>query len=158
PHERLRTVRSAGMRYRGQSYEVDVPVTALRTAADLAGLIQRFHDAHSRRYGHMAQNEAVEMVNFQVTAVAAIPRPSWRKVATGAAGAPKPRDVRPAYFAAGEALPTSVFRRAELAPGITIDGPAIIEEKTSTTVLYPAQSAEVDDYLNLEISLAAAGS
>ena len=158
PHERLRTVRSAGMRYRGQSYEVDVPVTALRTAADMAGLIQRFHDAHSRRYGHMAQNEAVEMVNFQVTAVAAIPRPSWRKVATGAAGAPKPRDVRPAYFAAGEALPAPVFHRAELAPGITIDGPAIIEEKTSTTVLYPAQSAEVDDYLNLEISLAAAGS
>src|SRR5262249_50338585 len=76
-------VRRGGWRYGGRSYGLGVPDPAFRPAPDVAGLIQRSPDAHSRRYGHMAQNEAVEMVNFQVTAVAAIPRPSWRKVATG---------------------------------------------------------------------------
>src|SRR6202043_2422768 len=73
--EQLTTLRSAGMRYRGQSYEVSVPVNELHNDADLAALAKRFHEAHRRRYGHMAESEAVEIVNFQVTAVGAIPKP-----------------------------------------------------------------------------------
>jgi N-methylhydantoinase A len=46
-----------------------------------------------------------------------------------------------------------VFRRSALQPGMWIEGPAIIEEQTSTTVLYPGQRAEVDDYLNIECTL-----
>jgi N-methylhydantoinase A/oxoprolinase/acetone carboxylase beta subunit len=53
--EQLSTLRSAGMRYRGQSYEVSVAVTELNSAADLAMLGKRFHEAHRRRYGHMAE-------------------------------------------------------------------------------------------------------
>jgi N-methylhydantoinase A len=44
-----------------------------------------------------------------------------------------------------------VFRRAALPAGAAIDGPAIIEEKTSTTALYPGQRARIDGFLNLEI-------
>jgi N-methylhydantoinase A len=46
-----------------------------------------------------------------------------------------------------------VLRRSVLAPGARIEGPAIIEEKTSTVVLYPSQRATVDEYLNVEIQL-----
>ena len=46
-----------------------------------------------------------------------------------------------------------VWRRTDLPPGLRIEGPAIIEEKTSTIVLYPGQHAEVDPYLNIEIEL-----
>jgi N-methylhydantoinase A len=45
-----------------------------------------------------------------------------------------------------------VFRRSALAAGAVIDGPAVIEEKTSTTVLYPDQRAEFDGYLNIAIT------
>jgi N-methylhydantoinase A len=76
PPERLLTRRHAGMRYRGQSYEVSVSVQRLRGPDDLGDLISRFHDAHQRRYGHMAEIEAVEIVNFQVTAVGLIPKPA----------------------------------------------------------------------------------
>ena len=69
PREHLQTVRHAGMRYRGQSYEVAVLVPSLQGPHDLDDLVKRFHDAHQRRYGHMAQAEAVEIVNFQVTAI-----------------------------------------------------------------------------------------
>jgi N-methylhydantoinase A len=153
PRERLETRRHAGMRYRGQSYEVAVPVPRLRGPDDLADLVRRFHDAHQRRYGHMAQAEAVEIVNFQVTAVGLIPKPAMKTVDRASAEA-KPHDIRQACFNATNARDVPVFRRSTLQPGMRIEGPAIIEEKTSTTVLYPGQRAEVDAYLNIEVELA----
>ena len=152
PRERLRTYRHAGMRYRGQSYEVAVAVPTLRTDADVADLVRRFHTAHQRRYGHMAQAEAVEIVNFQVAAVGMIPKPPMTAFDTTSAPA-KPIATRQAWFNADDARDVPVFRRSLLSPGMRIEGPAIIEEKTSTTVLYPGQHAEVDSYLNIEVEL-----
>jgi len=151
--EQLTTCRHAGMRYRGQSYEVSVPVGAfLRGAADLAALAERFHEAHRRRYGHMAASEAVEIVNFQVTAIGQIPKPKAQEMPVArAAQIPAPAEKRTVYFSANDAIEVPVFRRAALPAGAGIEGPAIIEEKTSTTVLYPGQSARIDSYLNVEI-------
>src|SRR5262249_35821074 len=152
PRERLRTYRHAGMRYRGQSYEVAVGIPTLRTDADVADLVRRFHAAHQRRYGHMAQAEAVEIVNFQVAAVGMIPKPAMTAFDTTSAPA-KPIATRQAWFNADDARDVPVFRRSLLSPGMRIEGPAIIEEKTSTTVLYPGQHAEVDSYLNIAVEL-----
>ena len=151
PPEQLTTLRNAGMRYRGQSYEVSVPVTSLQSDADLAALAERFHDAHQRRYGHMAQSEAVEIVNFEVTAVGTIPKPQFQKLAPQERR-PKPHETRTAYFGPSEENKVPVFRRSALQPGAVIDGPAIIDEKTSTVVLYTGQRAVVDGYLNIEIA------
>jgi N-methylhydantoinase A len=152
----LSTLRSAGMRYRGQSYEVSVPVAELNSDADLAALAKRFHEAHRRRYGHMAESEAVEIVNFQVTAVGAIPKPQFSPIAPPAHSQPPiPHEMRTAYFNATDAIQVPVFRRSALAAGAVIDGPAVIEEKTSTTVLYPGQRAEIDGYLNIAVAPAA---
>jgi len=154
--EQLATLRSAGMRYRGQSYEVGVPVNELHNDADLAALAKRFHEAHRRRYGHMAESEAVEIVNFQVTAVGAIPKPQFSPIAPPANSQPPTRhEMRTAYFNATDAIQVPVFRRSGLAAGAVIDGPAVIEEKTSTTVLYPGQRAEIDGYLNIAVAPAA---
>jgi len=151
--ERLTTLRTAGMRYRGQSYEVSVPVGRLSGEADIAALGKRFHEAHRRRYGHMAEAEAVEIVNFQVTAVGEIPKPRFHEIAASKQSeTPVPHGTRPAYFDAGVAIQVPVFRRSALAPHARIDGPAIIEEKTSTIVLYPDQRARIDGYLNIEIA------
>ena len=149
----IAAVRSAGMRYRGQSYEVSVPVGALlRGAADIAALAERFHEAHRRRYGHMAASEAVEIVNFQVTAVGKIPKPKVHETPISAPPQlPPPAERRTAYFSPTDAIDVPVFHRATLPAGAGIDGPAIIEEKTSTTVLYPGQRARIDGYLNVEI-------
>ncbi len=151
PRERLTTLRSAGMRYRGQSYEVSVPVSALQSEADIAALAKRFHEAHRRRYGHMAQSEAVEIVNFAVTAVGQIPKPRFHEM-TLSEQSPQPHEQRTAYFSPADAIEVPVFRRSPLVAGAVIDGPAIIEEKTSTIVLYPGQQARIDGYLNIEIA------
>jgi N-methylhydantoinase A len=117
------------MRYRGQSYEVSVAVSSLRTAQDIAALASRFHEAHRRRYGHKAQSEAVEIVNFQVTAVGEIPTPRLPAAALPhRSAAADPHEVRKVYFGPKAASETPVFRRAALPPGAVIGGPAIIDE------------------------------
>lgn len=147
----LKLMRYAGMRYAGQSYEVLVPVTGFSEAErkDMAG---RFHAAHLRRYGHSADNQPVEIVTFKVVGLGVIPKPRLRAFAA-AATEPVVNHHRPVHFGPGLTLDTPIYRRALLTPGMEIRGPAVIEEQTSTTVLYPGELARVDEYLNLEITL-----
>ncbi len=147
----LKLMRYAGMRYAGQSYEVLVPVTGFSEVErkDMAG---RFHAAHLRRYGHSADNQPVEIVTFKVVGLGVIPKPRLRAFAA-AATEPVVNHHRPVHFGPGLTLDTPIYRRALLTPGMEIRGPAVIEEQTSTTVLYPGELARVDEYLNLEITL-----
>ena len=102
----------------------------------------------------MAQAEAVEIVNFQVTAIGRIPKPATKRFDPGAGPQPQtPFEIRQAYFNATDACDVPVWRRGDLAPGARIEGPAVIEEQTSTIVLYPGQRARVDDYLNIEVEV-----
>lgn len=150
--ETLSTQRTAGMRYAGQSYDVAVPAPQIRDAGDIAALKQAFHNSHERRYGHKAVNETIEIVNFKVTAIGSIPKPVLRKSkATGDKA--KPAGHREAYFGGDAGVRTPVYRRRDLAPGMSLEGPAVIEEQTSTIVLHPGQSGVVDEYLNIEVSI-----
>lgn len=151
--DRIDTLRSAGMRYRGQSYEVAVDVSPLASGADLEILAQRFHDAHHRRYGHMAEGEAIEIVNFKVTGVGRIPKPELAEPAPAKGPLPEPTERRRAWMGSHGALDVPVWRRRQLAPGMSIEGPAVIEEQTSTTVLYPGQAARIDRLGNIEIDV-----
>lgn len=150
----LRLLRYAGMRYSGQSYEVTIPVSGF-SEADLKDMAERFNAAHLRRYGHMATHQPLEIVNFKLVGLGVIPKPALRSFPGAAGKAPAVDHHRPVYFGPGLTLDTPVYRRALLEPGMDLAGPAVIEEKTSTTVLYPGQSAHVDEYLNLEIELPA---
>jgi N-methylhydantoinase A len=114
--------------------------------------MRRFHEAHRLRYGHMAQNEAIEIVNFQVTAIGMMRKPKSKKFKIASKPKPLADGIRPVYFGAARALQTPVFHRQALAPGVRIKGPAVIEEKTSTIVVYPKQIARIDEYLNIEIT------
>jgi N-methylhydantoinase A len=153
PPERLHTLRTVGMRYRGQSYEVGVTLGHVASTDDLAQLAQRFHEAHRRRYGHMAENETIEIVNFKVTGVGEIDKPVLTAIEASGGVHAAPIETRRVHFGARGALDTEVYRRDDLNAGDRISGPAILEEPTSTVVLYPGQIAEVDAYLNLEITL-----
>lgn len=150
----LKLLRYAGMRYTGQSYEVMIPVTNFSEQA-VKDITARFHSAHHRRYGHAANDQALEIVNFRVVGLGVIPKPKLKMFPSARGKAAPVEDTRPVFFGPGQTLDTPVFRRARLEPGMEIAGPAVIEEKTSTTVLYPGQVARVDEYLNIEIELPA---
>jgi N-methylhydantoinase A len=124
-------------------------------AAFIAALIDAFHAAHLKTFGYnYAGQQRVELVNFCVSAFGMIERPSIPELKKSGA-LPQPA-TRPVYFD-GAHRDTPVFARASLAAGSTLDGPAIIEEFGSTTVVFPGQRLTVDPHGILIIGAAGKG-
>jgi N-methylhydantoinase A len=146
PRARIVLVREADMRYAGQSMEVRVAAPAGAVdGAFLAALIEAFHAAHRKTFGYSyAGQQKVELVNFCVSGLGLIERPSVPKLASDA-GAPPQRTSRPVYFD-GAFRDTPVYQRETLPPGLRLEGPLVIEEFGSTTVVFPGQSMEVDPH------------
>ena len=145
--ERIRVVREADIRYAGQSMEVRVAApTGAIDATFLSALIGAFHAAHLRTFGYnYAGQQKVELVNFCVSGFGLIERPAMPKVAQPDAATPTPKSVAPVYF--NDAFrDTPAFDRATLPSGFQLEGPAIVEEFGSTTVVFPGQTLDVDPH------------
>src|SRR5215467_9248327 len=142
---RIRIAREADIRYAGQSMEVRVAAPAGEIdSAFLAALIDAFHAAHLRTFGYnYAGEQKIELVNLCVSGFGLVERPGVPKLSTR--GRPTRKSVRPVYFdgAFGE---TPVYERAALPPAFRLDGPAVVEEFGSTTVVFPGQKLEVDPH------------
>ncbi len=135
------------MRYPGQSYEVTI------AAGDTGReqLAQLFHEAHGRLFGHTAEEESMEIVNYRVRCTGRLPKMTFAAAPAGDRAA-RPGGRRAALFPGSDApLQAPVYRRADLGPGCRIAGPAIIEEYTSTTVVYPSFDLSVDAHGNLRL-------
>jgi N-methylhydantoinase A len=154
--DRIRLMREADLRYAGQSMEVRVPAPAGSVdAAFLAALIDAFHAMHRRTFGYnYAGQQKVELVNFCVSGFGLIERPSLPKLAPRPGGATAPK-FRKVYFD-GAFCDTPIHDRAALPPGLRLEGPAVIEEFGSTTVVFPGQRVEVDPHGILIVRSAAA--
>jgi N-methylhydantoinase A len=137
--EAVRSVDSVDLRYRGQSYELNVPVSG--------DFVARFHKLHRRRYGHSDETRPVELVSVRSTLVGRAPKirlPRMKRVRTLA----RPLETGPAWFE-GRVQKTSIYRREDLAPGHKFKGPAIVGEYSATTLVPPGFFCEVDEFGNL---------
>ena len=150
---RIVLAREADLRYVGQSMEVRVPARA--GAIDkgfIADLAAAFHAAHLKTFGYnYAGRQKVELVNVCVSGFGTIERPRVPELKRAAAT--PPGQSRPVYFD-GRFQNTPVYARAELGAGAELDGPAIVEEFGSTTVVFPRQHLEVDAHGILVITAA----
>ncbi len=153
PAAEVATTRSADGRYAGQAYSLEVPGLAPADEASLAAFIQDFHAAHERVYGHALRAAPVELVNLRVVQ-------SWRlpelHLSPAEQRAPGPPRTRRAYFEElGGFVEVPVTTRDEIGPGAALEGPAIVEQTDTTTVIYPGHQAVVDDTGNLVITTGA---
>ncbi len=141
------------MRYVGQSYELPIPLPDGKVEDAVAGMLRKFHDEHERAYGFAAPAEPVEFVTLRLTAVGGIAKPKLREIPKGDGDVSAARRaVRNVYFAeAGGFIDCPSYDRYKLAAGGMIEGPAIVEEMDSTTVIHPGFGAEVDRFGNLLI-------
>ena len=149
---------AADMRYVGQSYEleVDVPDTTDRSTPD--ELARRFHDAHERVYAHAQRGNAVETVNLRAVHSYRPTPPSPARGRADRAEACEPGEARRAVFAEHpDGVDAAVFDRSGLAPGTVIDGPAIVEQPDTTTVVYPGHRCAAGDDGLLFVTFAARG-
>ena len=147
-------VRAADARYVGQGYELEVVAASGKLdQQEVEEIMERFHDAHVRNYGYASRDNAVEVVNLRVTAFASMPRPDLAHDAKDTGGDPSRALIgqRNVYFR-NEPKRTSIYYRSGLLPGDVIEGPAIVEQLDSTTVVWEYQTAEVDNYLNLLVT------
>jgi N-methylhydantoinase A len=135
----------AEARYKSQVWELDtpLPVTRFRTPKDIEKLVEAFHTVHDRVYAVRDEASEVESVNWRGKISIRLAQPPKPNVKRLPRRKPKPATTRPAYFGNGNSQKTPVFRGDALKPGDTIAGPAIIEEPTTTIVVYPDMSAQV---------------
>jgi N-methylhydantoinase A len=137
---------SIDMRYVGQGYEVRVPFPKQRlTPANIAQIQAAFEDEYIQFYGQLTSGVPIEAVNWRV--VIASPKPEIGTLARERpdSGANTPYTTRPVTFQPDqEPWQTAVYRRPVLDNGWQADGPLIIEEAASTTVVLPGWSARVD--------------
>ncbi|TYB49658.1 hydantoinase/oxoprolinase family protein [Actinomadura chibensis] len=142
-------IRRLDVRYHGQEHTLGID---LRDGDDAAAILERFHEQHRARYGH-AMPDGGQILTLRVRAVGVLPKPGLRRLDGTGEGTPEPVGSRPAFdFAAGETVPFPVYERSTLAPGHTLPGPAIVEEGTSTTVIFSDQRLAVDAHGHLLVS------
>jgi N-methylhydantoinase A len=136
-------VRLADVRYVGQGWELVVPVGR---PADEEQIRKTFEERHMATYGFKL-DKPIEVVTIRVFAVVTRRKPKLREPPAG--GEPRPVSYRKVYF--GEWVETPVYRRENLPRGFKADGPVVIEERHSVTVVPPRWRVEVGKMGVLEL-------
>ncbi|MEZ4498608.1 MAG: hydantoinase/oxoprolinase family protein [Thermomicrobiales bacterium] len=143
---------SISMRYLGQNYETEVPISPESiTAAGLARAYDSFTRVHEEIYGYAIENEVIELVSFRVTASGK--RASPRLAVLPESDTVPVRGMRDVYFRGEGYVPSQIVTRYLLQAGMTLEGPCVIEEPGSTTLVEPGTTVTVLDDGQLVISL-----
>jgi N-methylhydantoinase A len=164
PDGRRSLVTSADFRYRRQQYTVNVLVPrsdgqawyTAPTEEELKAAVDDFHAAHRRLCGFDYRDGAiaVDLINLRVAAIGHLARP---RLVTIASRNGRPVDSvvgsREVYFEEGGFLDTPIYNRTRLLAGDFVEGPAVVEEFDSTTLILPGQEAEVDAHGNILVAV-----
>jgi N-methylhydantoinase A len=138
-----RYVRSAEMRYVGQSFEVSVPIAT----TDPASVATAFHARHRAVYGFADENADTEIVDIRVQLIGAVPSAAPEVVLNTPPRAPT-GETRRVWFGNVQ-HETTIIQRAAVQEAETIHGPAIVEQYDSTLVLPPGWELVADGLGNL---------
>ena len=138
-------------RYQGQSHDIRVYMDTV-TDQDRERFIEAFHKTHQLEYGHAIPDLPIEVVNCRVQAVGIVPKGASRMAgATGSVPAAR-TDERQVYFGERHGwLTTGIYRHSALPVMVPLQGPAVIDEMSSTTIVHPGQRASMDRAGNILI-------
>jgi N-methylhydantoinase A len=121
------------MHYKGQAFELTVPLRSLRLdETALSELISDFHDLHRQYFSYSNPGSPVEIVSLRASAIGRLPKPTAK--ATTAREGGKPVGARKIWLSGGW-RDVAVWRRDDVFPGVTIEGPAVIEEAYTSVLL-----------------------
>ncbi len=133
--------RSCDMRYIGQGFELAVPFGA--------SLQEDFHEAHERRYGYADKARATEIVNIRVRTVGKTPRPTIAEKPSGSSDSSAAVVGQTEMMFNGAEHKAPIYDHDLLRPGNTLNGPALVVEYSTTTVVPPDFWCRVDELDNL---------
>jgi N-methylhydantoinase A len=151
-----RFLRELDLRYSGQGYELRTPLDGLFNerldARSLSAVRERFDERHAQIHGHAAQERPVEVVSYRVRVRVTVPK--YVPHALPAPASPRPANAaikgkRRIHFGATQSAEALLYERDRLDIGVTIAGPAIVEQFDATTVIPAGWTGRVDGYRNL---------
>lgn len=136
------------MRYTGQDHTVKVRVPDEPMTEENKGVfIEAFHKEHEQNYSFRLEDSGVEIVNMHLASFGRVEKTPVKEIE------PLPysleetvKEVRPVIFEGVGKVETKIYDREKMSPGMVVEGPAIIEEVSSSTVIYPGMRASVDKY------------
>jgi N-methylhydantoinase A len=144
------------MRYVGQEHAVAVRMPAAVGDESARVEIKRlFDEAHELRYSHSAPEESADIVSLRVSAIGRLGKPQFAQIARGERMPPANagRGIRSVIFEGTAPVEAPVYDRTKLLQGNVINGPAIIEEVASTTVVEPGDTVTVNAFGHLIMQL-----
>lgn len=148
----IRTAALLDMRYRGQSYELSVPLALPISGATLAAARSDFHRLHAQRYGYAREGEPVDVVTLRVRAEApGAPLEQHIQPFSGTDASAAQTGERAIWFADGNSHASRIYDRALLQHGNRIAGPAAIVQYDTVALLPPGWTACVDALGNLAL-------
>lgn len=158
--ESITLIRSADLKVLGQTYELSLPLPGAGPVDghSIADLLDSFSRLYRERYAYFFEGEPIEIVNLRVAALGQNPPVELeRPTAAGADPASARKGERAVYFEKLGFVPTVVYERTRLRPGNIVEGPAIVEEETSSVLVPPGTDARLLPDLGLAIELGDAG-
>ena len=136
--------RSIAVRYKGQSFELQIKTTK----GNIAGA---FHRAHRARYGYAQEKNAIEIVSARVRSVGLVEKIKMKRFGKQASRTfVKPQDSIETYLERAK-VRAAVYRREDLLAGARLRGPCIVTEYSGTTLIPESVMATVDHYGNLVV-------
>ena len=138
--DKTKFVRLLAMRYRGQSFELEVNADNEAVA--------RFHQTHRERYGHADEHRAVEIVSIRLRAIGVTDKPKLKQEKSFRRYKAKP-DRETLVWLGDKRRKAAVFDRENLLPGAKLTAPSIVIEYGSTTLIPHGWHGSVDAWQNL---------
>lgn len=141
------------MRYIGQDHTVKVRVpNEDMTKENLGEFIEAFHKEHEQNYSFRLEDSGVEIVNMHLASFGRIEKTPIKEIeALPYTLEETKKEVRPVIFEGQGKVDTVIYDREKMSPGMTVEGPAIIEEISTSTVIYPGMKASIDKFGNIVI-------
>lgn len=151
-NSKMIVTKSIDLRYEGQDHPVEITVPFDQIDENnLAEIIQAFHKKHEQLYTYSLEENGTEIVNLKVSVIGKIDKPTMKKISVSEGNPIK--EERDVYFEAEGWKKVKVYDRAFIKVNEKINGPAIIEEKSTTIPLNAKDIATKDAYGNLIIHI-----
>jgi len=148
PIDKTSIIHSADMAYAGQIHSLRVVVDTEWSAARLE---QAFNDAYREKFGNTLEGMPAVVVNIRTTVIGTRTGSAMPNTASFLQGQPVASARRPVYFGAWHDTP--IYQRSALGPGMSFNGPAIVEQTDTTVVIEPDMKASVDERGNLLVKV-----
>ena len=145
--------RFASLRYLGQDHSVEVPLPNGKYGKnELNKILSTFHNQYEKEFTYRLDNP-VELIQFHLVAIAKIEKPKLEKrLKTGRKTKDAIKSRRKVDFDQFGDRISDIYDFDLLEPKMTFSGPAIVEDASTTVVIFPGQKCTVDDYANLHIN------